>query len=311
LASASLDSLDSWSELLRNSIIKEATFGAPVARAELPVIYNFPVALAIGLAAPEASPPGANDFSCKPTSAHPLPVVLVHGTFNDMADSWNALSPLLKNEGYCVFALNYGDSGVHLNPIKATGSIATSAEELATFVSGVLAATGASKVDIVGYSQGGMMPRQYLKFDGGAEKVHSLVALAPSNHGTTLSGLGTLAEAIPGAIELIGSACQACTDQLVGSPFITNLNAGGDTLPGIKYTVISTRYDEVVTPYTSQFLSGPEVTNITLQNQCILDLGDHLSMPYDSIALHDVSNALDPAHATPPACVPVIAGIGG
>jgi triacylglycerol esterase/lipase EstA (alpha/beta hydrolase family) len=288
-----------------------AVLGTPVARAELPVIYNFPVALAIGLAAPEASPPGANNFSCKPTAAHPLPVVLVHGTFNDMADSWNALSPLLKNEGYCVFALNYGDNGVHGNPIKATGSIATSAEELATFVTGVLTATGAAKVDIVGYSQGGMMPRQYLKFDGGAGTVHSLVALAPSNHGTTLSGLGTLAEAIPGATELIGSACQACTDQLVGSSFITNLNAGGDTLPGIKYTVISTRYDEVVTPYTTQFLGGPEVTNITLQNQCILDLGDHLSMPYDSVALHDVTNALDPAHATPPTCVPVIAGIGG
>jgi triacylglycerol esterase/lipase EstA (alpha/beta hydrolase family) len=291
--------------------LSAVAFSAPAARAELPVIYNFPVALAIGLAGPEASPPGANDFSCKPSAAHPLPAVLVHGTFNDMADSWNALSPLLKNEGYCVFALNYGDNGVHLNPIKATGSIATSAEELATFVNSVLTATGASKVDIIGYSQGGMMPRQYLKFDGGATKVHSLIALAPSSHGTTLDGLNTLAEAIPGATELIGSACQACTDQLVGSPFITNLNAGGDTLPGIKYTVISTRYDEVVTPYTTQFLSGPAVTSITLQNQCILDLGDHLSMPYDSIALHDVTNALDPAHATPPACVPVIAGIGG
>ena len=52
----------------------------------------------------------------------------------------------------------------------------------------VLAATGAAKVDLVGHSQGGMMPRYYLKFLGGAALVNRLVALAPSNHGTTLDG---------------------------------------------------------------------------------------------------------------------------
>ena len=35
-----------------------------------------------------------------------------------------------------------------------------------------------------GHSQGGMMPRYYLKFLGGASKVDDLVGLAPSNHGT-------------------------------------------------------------------------------------------------------------------------------
>ncbi len=81
--------------------------------------------------------------------------------------------------------------------------------------------------------------------------------------------------------------------------------------PGVRYTVIETRYDEVVTPYTSAFLSGPDVTNITLQDHCILDLADHLTTPYDSIALRYVLNALDPAHAVAPGCRPVIAGVGG
>src|SRR5215212_455181 len=63
-----------------------------------------------GLApAPGISPPGANDWSCQPTARRPVPVILVHGTFGDMTVSWNALSPLLKADGFCVFALDYGD----------------------------------------------------------------------------------------------------------------------------------------------------------------------------------------------------------
>ena len=53
------------------------------------------------------------------------------------------------------------------------------------------------------------MPRYYLRFLGGAAKVHSLVGLAPSNHGTTLDGLFTLAGYFPGAAAL-SAGCPAC-----------------------------------------------------------------------------------------------------
>ena len=98
--------------------------------------------------------------------------------------------------------------------------------------------------------------------------------------------------------------------QTSGSAFLQNLNAGGDTVPGVDYTVIETEYDEVVTPYTSAFLSGRHVTNITLQNQCPDDFSEHLTTPYDPNALHDVLNALDPATATPVQCVPVAPLVG-
>ncbi|HKC19535.1 MAG TPA: hypothetical protein VKE27_07865 [Candidatus Dormibacteraeota bacterium] len=91
---------------------------APAATAHassLPVIYNG--VLGYAHESPSASPPGANDWSCKPTSAHPRPVILVHGTFADMSDSWQALSPLLYDSGYCVLLQQQCplDQGEHLS----------------------------------------------------------------------------------------------------------------------------------------------------------------------------------------------------
>ena len=79
----------------------------------------------------------------------------------------------------------------------------------------------------------------------------------------------------------------------------------------MRYTVIETRYDEVVTPYTSAFLSGPNVTNITIQNQCWLDFDGHAGLAFEHIALRDVLNALDPAHAQAPSCSFVPFDLGG
>ncbi len=278
--------------------------------AQLPVIYNGIYGYAH--ASSTASPPGANNWSCKPSAAHPDPVILVHGTFADMSDSWQALSPLLHNHGYCVFALNYGSyNGSGALGIYATGKIENSAHQLSQFVTRVLSATGARKVDLVGHSQGGMMPRYYIKFLGGASNVNALVGLAPSNHGTTLNGLFTLAGYFPGSDAFLAD-CPACQEQEAGSRFITHLNAGGETNSSVRYTVIESANDEVVTPYTSAFLTrAPNVTNILLQDQCALDQGEHLSMPYDHIADADVLTALDPAHPVTPACTPVLPVSGG
>jgi pimeloyl-ACP methyl ester carboxylesterase len=280
------------------------------AATQLPVVYNGVIGLA--QTSSTASPPGANDWSCKPSPAHPRPVILVHGTFEDMSNNWRALSPLLYDQGYCVFALNYGSYAASgALGIYGLGEIGDSAHQLARFVDRVLSATGAAQVDLVGHSQGGMMPRYYIRFLGGASKVHALVGLAPSNHGTTVDGIFTIADYVPGADAFLGLLCPACGEQDAGSSFLNHLNSGGDTVPGVRYTVIESRNDEVVTPYTSAFLDGPGVTNITLQDQCSLDQGEHLSMAYDHIADADVLNALDPAHQVAPACTPVAPVVGG
>lgn len=88
---------------------------------------------------------------------------------------------------------------------------------------------------------------------------------------------------------------------------MTKLNAGGDTVPGVTYTVLATKYDEVVTPYRSQFLDGPNVRNVVIQDLCALDLSEHAAIGLlDRVAFHEVANALDPAHATPTTCLSVV-----
>ncbi|MEU6876595.1 alpha/beta fold hydrolase [Streptomyces sp. NPDC046712] len=249
---------------------------------------------------------GWNDFSCKPSAAHPRPVVLVHGTFGNSVDNWLALAPYLVNRGYCVFSLDYGQLP-SVPFFHGLGPVDKSAEQLDAYVDKVLAATGAAEADLVGHSQGGMMPRYYLKFLGGAEKVNALVGIAPDNHGTTLLGLTKLLPYFPGVEKFVDEKTPGLADQVAGSPFITKLNEGGDTVPGVTYTVIATKYDEVVTPYRSGFLDGPNVTNVVIQDKCALDLSEHVAIgTVDRITFHEVTNALDPAHATPTTCASVI-----
>jgi triacylglycerol esterase/lipase EstA (alpha/beta hydrolase family) len=256
---------------------------------------------ALGLAAPaqaaddqlsstypsvDRDPVGANDWTCRPTVDRPFPAVIVHGTFGDRASLLDALSYSLKSDGYCVFSLDYGN--------RATGPIEDSAAELSTFVDKVLAATGSSRVSLVGHSQGGMMPRYYIKYLGGDGKVEDLVGLAPSNHGTTVaSAFGS------GSTQ----GCEACTQQTAGSDFLQALNTPDETPGDVDYTQVVTRYDEVVVPYTSGFLTGDRSTNITLQDHCPADTVDHVSIPMDRQAIAWVLDAFDrqgPADPTAP-----------
>jgi triacylglycerol esterase/lipase EstA (alpha/beta hydrolase family) len=294
------------------TVVAGAMSAGPASAQSLPVNWDFGTSFIANFSHPTTSPPGANDFSCRPGAAHPDPVILVHGTFENMNDNWQAASPVLVNHGYCVFAFNYG-GGTPTDNLQGTGDIATSAGQLAAFVTKVLTATGARKADLVGHSQGGMMPRYYINVLGGAKKVATLVGLAPSNYGTTLDGLTALGQQL-GLLDpvnkFLSTTCAACVEQEQGSAFLQSLNAT-PTVPGVNYTVIETTGDEVVTPYTNAFLpSAPNVTNITLQNQCSMDKSDHLEIANDPVAMADMLNALDPAHPVRVPCLVVLPVFG-
>jgi hypothetical protein len=163
-------------------------------------------------------------------------------------------------------------------------------------------------VDVLGHSQGTLMPDYYAKFLGGATKIDKYVSLAPLWHGTNLAETATLAQlGAAYGFALPESAFGAGVQMLAGSPFFARL--GDVRVPGIAYTNISTRYDELVVPYTSGI--EPGMTNIVVQQQCAADLADHLEIVADPIAAADVLNALDPAHPRRVPCRLVLPFVGG
>jgi triacylglycerol esterase/lipase EstA (alpha/beta hydrolase family) len=301
------------------AVLAAATLGVTVVPAvahagpKYPVPYYFSANIVAAATQPGTPPPGSNNWSCKPTTAHPRAVVLVHGLFANMTDNWQTMSPLLANHGYCVFALTYGndpEAGTPRDQLGGLTRMEDSAAQLSAFVDKVLAATHTRKVDIVGHSEGATMPDYYIEYLGGAAKVKRYVGVSGVKHGTTLHGIGTLAaqfeSLFPSSGDPLGGSCDSCNQFLVGSDYIKKIEARAPAR-GVIYTNLATKYDELVTPYQSaSFLTGKNVTNIVMQKGCDLDASDHLSIISSRRTGRIILNALDPAHARPVACSPVL-----
>ena len=109
----------------------------------------------------------------------------------------------------------------------------------------------------------------------------------------------------------MATQCGSCEEFLKGSAFLKHLYADGVyAVRGVTYTTIMTKYDELVTPYTSGRLNAPNATNFVVQDQCGLDFSEHLSVAFDPTVGQDILNALDPAHKRPVPCQPVLPLVG-
>jgi triacylglycerol esterase/lipase EstA (alpha/beta hydrolase family) len=248
---------------------------------------------------------GFNDWSCRPSAAHPNPVVLLHGLGGNGPGNFATLGPYLASAGFCVYAPTYGEAIPGI-PVGGLTPIPQSATEIGTFIGRVLAATGAAKADLVGHSEGGFQALYGPKFvPGEAASVARVVALAPPTHGTTLAGLVTAGDdlgASPVADAVIAAGCPACSALTTGSSLVNSLNTGAVTQPGIAYTIIASTRDELVTPYGSEFVNEPGVDNETVQDFCPLDPVGHVGLAFDPDVAQLVRDALDPAQPVPVAC---------
>lgn len=273
-----------------------AVYGAP----RYAVVPDSATALQMAARDPDAVPAGANVAGCT-SPTHPYPVVLVNGTFSVMQSAFGALAPHLANAGYCVHTFNYGliYPGSYFG---ALGPVPQSAQQLADFVRATLLKTDSTQVDLIGHSQGGLLALYYAKLLHGAPYTHTLVGLSPTTHGTTLNSLSGLAAQYPALGMLMGIGCPACVDQTAGSPVIRQLDAGPIAQPGVRYTIIETRNETIVTPVGSAFIHEPGVTNEYVQDHCPQDTVDHGNLPYDNVVFRLIENALDPQTAQAPDC---------
>jgi len=304
-------------------IVAGTTFAGAVLAAPpvhiLPVPYGNAYAFTVAAVSNwQGDPPGANDWNCKPSAEHPYPVVLVTSTILTKAVNWTSISPYLYNQGYCVFALNYGQDPYIFPGINGLGHMSNSVLEVAGFVDQVLAATGAGKVDMLGHSQGGLLVRDFIVNAGGANKVHSVVLLSSPY---SLGGGPIFQNSLMNLITILPPFIRASIGDISHVGFLEDVldpgfwvSLDGDPvnhgfLPQINYTSITSRLDEF---YFSGSYTLPNLPNLKAQlvgDACPLDFSTHFVIPYWRTAVALIGNALDPAHPVTPPCVLETPGI--
>lgn len=248
---------------------------------------------------------GFDNWSCRPSAAHPEPLVLVHGLGGNGPGNFSYLGPFLAAKGYCAFTFTYGQADPSI-PVGGTVPVDRSAAEIKAFVQRVRAATGAAKVDLVGHSEGAFQSLYGPKVLGYAGQVGKVVALAPPTHGTSIDGLVSVGDYL-GLGPLVDQVlqrfgCPACAELIVGGSAVRKLTTGPIAQAGVRYTVIASRFDEVVTPPETSFVREPGVTNRYVQDTCPLDPVGHVGLAFDPTVAQLVANALDPNHPSQVVC---------
>ena len=170
------------------------------------------------------------------------PILFVHG-WNASSSTWSTMVSRFKADGWtdaelANWSYNYRQSN------------ATTAAQIKQKVDSILAATGATKVDIITHSMGPLSARYYVRNIEDLGKVDALVSLGGANHGTTTA-----------------SFCfdTSCVEMRPGSSFLTNLNSVDETWGSPRYATWWSDCDEVINPNSSALLEGASNT----QTACI------------------------------------------
>lgn len=216
------------------------------------------------------------------------PVIIVAGTFagQGLASVYYApLAARLRADGYRTYIFGLPGSGL--------GDIRATAASLDAFADGVRASTGASRVDLIGHSQGGLVGRYYVKSLGGASEVDSLISLGAPHYGTALANVAKLL----GLGNCIGIV--SCQQMAAGSSFLAGLNAGDDTIGNVRYTNIASVFDGIVVPYNTAYLNNDgNNTNVRIQSPCWARVVGHVGLPLDGTVYSGIQDALAKAPIT-------------
>jgi triacylglycerol lipase len=161
-------------------------------------------------------------------------------------------------------------------PGDGTGDLALSVAAL----DAAAAVTGASPVDVVGYSAGGVVARLWAEQE--PDSVRRVVTLGSPHHGTRVAALG--------AAVAPESCPVACRQLAPDSALLSELNDGDETPDGPQWLALWTVQDQVVTPPESARLEG--AVNVELQRLCPGLAVSHGQLPVDRTVTAIVLDAL-------------------
>ncbi len=167
------------------------------------------------------------------------PVLLIHG-IDDTQAVMTPLGRYLQSRGWRTFAYdmvpNHGEAGFQ-----------ELASQVKQQVAMVRAQTGARKVDLVGFSLGGMVARVYLQELGGAAEVDRLVTISSPHHGSWMAYFRW---------NVLGEELRP------GSAVYQRLNRNLSAMAGVRHTAIWTPFDLMIVPSWSSVLPGAREVRI-------------------------------------------------
>jgi len=187
------------------------------------------------------------------------PVLLVHG-LNDTAAVFYKMAPRLANLGWSVYDIS-------LTPSNGDVTLDILAEQVAAYIEKTF--DPEQKLDLVGFSMGGIVSRYYVQQLGGIKRVQRFITIASPHQGTSIAYLSKL----PG-----------CMQMRPDSPMLQELNQNRAILESLNFTSIWTPYDLMIVPAQS--------SHMPLGKEVIIPVLLHPWMLTDSRSIQAVVNAL-------------------
>lgn len=187
------------------------------------------------------------------------PVLLIHG-IDDTGAVFQKMAGYLGLQGWSVYSLdlvpNNGDVGL---------------DKLAKQVADYVVATFApeQRLDLLGFSMGGIVSRYYIQRLGGINRVQRFITISSPHHGTVVA----YASQRPG-----------CVQMRPNSIFLKDLNSDAVILEQLDFTSIWTPYDLMIVPANS--------SQMPVGNEVIVPVALHPWMLTDSRSLAEVKAAL-------------------
>jgi triacylglycerol lipase len=176
--------------------------------------------------------------------SQPDPILFVHG-WNSSGSTWNTMVSRFQAAGYPSSHLRTISYNSNQTNVQIANQVRAAADQLR-------ADTGASRIDIITHSMGGLSSRYYLKFLGGTAHVDDWVSLGGPNHGTSTAY----------ACWLFSTSCR---DMTPGSGILNNLNSGNPVPGPTNYATWWSPCDAVILPNSSTSIPGATNT----QTACV------------------------------------------